>query len=168
MEKLEDFMVPLHGLKEGLHSYNFKLDSAFLDHFDEKDIDIENVDVAVELIKNNNTVDFSFRIKAKVNIPCNRCLEKMAQKVRHEAKLIVKLGEQFAEISEEILEIPEFEDFDMAPLIFQYLMLSLPIRVVHKKGQCDPKMIDILNKYSGSDEKVDPRWDDLKKLLDNN
>ncbi len=168
MEKLEDYKVPLHGLKDGVHTYNFNLDSTFLEHFEETGFDIEQVEVRVELIKNNKTVEFSFQVKGKVNVPCNRCLEKMVQKVKHRAKLIVKLGEQNAELSEEILEIPELEDFDMAPLVFEYLMLSLPIRSVHKKGECDPKMIEILNKYSASEEKTDPRWDDLKKLLNNN
>lgn len=168
MEKLEDYMVPLHGLKEGTHSYRYKLNSNFLRSFEENDIDIVDVGVKVELIKNNKTVECTFKVKGKVDVPCDRCLEKLVKKVKHEAKLIVKLGEQYQEISEEILEIPENDDFDMAHIIFEYLMLGLPLRTVHKKGECDPKMIEILNKYSTKNDQTDHRWDDLKKLLNNN
>lgn len=168
MEKLEDYIVPLHGLKEGTHTYTYKLNNEFLKSFEEHDIEIVNVDVTVELIKNLKTVECIFKVKGKVDVPCDRCLEKMTKKVKHEAKLIVKLGEQYQEISEEILEIPEYDDFDMAHIVFEYLMLCLPLRTVHKKGECDPKMIEILHKYSANNDQTDHRWDDLKKLLDNN
>ena len=43
------------------------------------------------------------------------------------------------------------------------------MRVVHPEGQCDEDMKDVLQKYvRKEDEKpIDPRWNELKKLINN-
>jgi uncharacterized metal-binding protein YceD (DUF177 family) len=54
-------------------------------------------------------------------------------------------------------------------------VLALPVRRVHPdldngKSGCNTRMMEKLEKHivSGETERTDPRWDELKKLMDKN
>jgi uncharacterized metal-binding protein YceD (DUF177 family) len=57
---------------------------------------------------------------------------------------------------------------------YEYILLALPIQRVHpddKNGEstCDPGMLDKLKEHIIIEEpETDPRWDELKKLMNNN
>lgn len=169
MKGLEDYIIPLLGQKTGEQKFEYKIDKAFIEAFDESEILDSEVNADVFLIRNNQTFEFGFKLKGKMHIPCGRCLEPMKLKVKHKAKLVVKLGDRYEEINDELLMVREEDgDFDLAPILYEFLKLSIPIRNVHKEGECDPNMMNILNQYSSEADTSDPRWDDLKKLLNNN
>jgi len=73
----------------------------------------------------------------------------------------------------DMLSMPADEnELDMAQYFYEYIHLALPLQRVHptdKKGQstCNPEMIRRLIEHSSSGE-TDPRWDELKKLMNNN
>jgi uncharacterized metal-binding protein YceD (DUF177 family) len=52
-------------------------------------------------------------------------------------------------------------------------MLALPIRKIHPndsdgKSKCNPAMLQKLNDLRAEEPESDPRWDQLKKLMNNN
>ena len=76
---------------------------------------------------------------------------------------------------------------NVAWFIYEFIELSLPMKHVHAPGKCNKAMMGTLNKHlctSAEEESLDdadleeepedesretdPRWDDLKKILDNN
>ena len=62
-------------------------------------------------------------------------------------------------------------DFDVSSLIYEYIILAVPMYRVHPEGQCNPEVIAMLTaKPEEPEEKdIDPRWAALKdiKLEDN-
>ena len=65
--------------------------------------------------------------------------------------------------------------------IYEMVVLEIPLTHVHNEGQCNEEMLGALNNLlvhtqdevqddnAESDEKaIDPRWNELKKILDNN
>ena len=47
-------------------------------------------------------------------------------------------------------------------------MLNYPLRVVHPDGECNEEMEKVLdNLVINENKKSDPRWDELKKLINN-
>jgi uncharacterized protein len=62
---------------------------------------------------------------------------------------------------------------DLRQQIYEFIMLALPIKRVHpadKKGKstCDPVMLKKLEELIIEEKENDPRWDELKKLMNNN
>lgn len=75
----------------------------------------------------------------------------------------------------DILSVPiDAYELDLQQQIYEFIMLALPIRRVHpvdKNGNstCDPVMLKKLDELIVDEEKdTDPRWDELKKLMNDN
>ncbi len=169
MKGLENYIIPLTGQKLGKHEFNYTIDQNFIDAFENGEITGSEVAVNVTLIRSNQTFEFGFYLEGSIEVPCDRCLEPVELEVENEARLLVKFGDRYEEINDELITIREEDsDFDLAPVIYEYLMLSIPIRKVHYEGECDPTMINMLDGLAPEEEKTDSRWDDLKKLLNNN
>jgi uncharacterized metal-binding protein YceD (DUF177 family) len=118
------------------------------------------------------------KIKGKVELQCDRCLENYRQKIKQKTDFFVKFGEKEFEEGENVIWIlPEENHLNLAQLIYEYVILSIPLRHVHPKNEngereCNKEMLNKLKNYmvSQNDEEVstDPRWDALKKLGNNN
>jgi uncharacterized metal-binding protein YceD (DUF177 family) len=114
-------------------------------------------------------------ISGSVRVSCDRCLEMFSQPVTSENRLLVKFGKSLEDIDPDILSVPIDEhELDLQHQIYEFIMLALPIKRVHpadKKGNstCDPVMLKKLEELIIEEEKNnDPRWDELKKLINNN
>jgi len=92
----------------------------------------------------------------------------------------VKLGAEFTEM-DDIVIVPEEEGYiNVAWFIYEFVALSIPMKHSHAPGECDKEMEGKLNKHlrtMADDEdfeeenetcEIDPRWNELKKILDNN
>ena len=74
-----------------------------------------------------------------------------------------------------LLLLPADEhELDLKQYIYEYIHLALPIKRVHPddkngKSTCDPEMLKKLKEHIVNNENEnDPRWDELKKLMNNN
>ena len=84
----------------------------------------------------------------------------------------------YDEPSDEIIILPHEEnELNIAQLIYEFIVVSMPLRSVHEDPEeCDPEMISKLEEFSSDNhsqdielkEEIDPRWEALKKLKDNN
>jgi uncharacterized metal-binding protein YceD (DUF177 family) len=128
-----------------------------------------------------------FHIEGNVIVTCDRCLEEMEQPIESDDLLKVKLGEEFAEIGD-IVVVPEEDGYiNVAWFIYEFIALNIPMKHVHAPGKCNKDMVHKLSKHlrsAGDDEteedegvqedfevddrEIDPRWNELKKILDNN
>ena len=108
--------------------------------------------------------------------------------------LISQYGDNYNDSTDELLEIPESDNYlNVAYMLYDTVMLAIPIKHVHPMGKCNRAMSALLKKHrsavaddddaaiedqlidemdsmdSASTETVtDPRWDELKNLTDNN
>jgi len=91
--------------------------------------------------------------------------------------LVVKFGDKFNDELEDILIIPHGEyEVNVAQYIYELIILSVPAKRLHpgiKDGTLQSDILKRLEELSPKDieekektsEKVDPRWNTLKKLL---
>lgn len=192
--KFNLYKIPLKSLSPGVHNYEYELDKKFFDAIDGDEIKKGNVQVALAVKKTSSTYEFNFHLRGAVQIPCNRCLDEMNQEIDTQNRLIVKLGKEYSEESEEIIIIPEDEgEINIAWFLYEFIVLDIPIKHVHPQGECNRAMSSKLRKhravsadddddivddddtdmdsFSDSDDTPvsDPRWDALKGLnLDDN
>ena len=88
------YNIEFKGLKEGLHDYEFEIDSKFFEHFDESLVDVGEVQVKVRLEKRSAFLKLSFEFGGWVELICDRCLEPYNQDIKLETELFVKFGEE--------------------------------------------------------------------------
>jgi len=164
--------IPISGLKAGHNSFEFKINRAFFEQFEESEVKEGELTAVAEADKGASHIDLSIRIRGTVSISCDKCLRMFPQPVDCVNRLLIKFGKTHGEDDAEMIILPADEhDLDLKQFIYEYIMLSLPIRRMHPddsygNSTCDKEMLEKLKEHSvhGVDE-TDPRWDGLKKLM---
>ena len=173
---IEMFTIPFKGLTEGQHSFDFKIGNEFFEKFEESEIKEGELLATVVVEKRATHLDLTVRISGTVMISCDRCLEMFSNTINCENRLIVKFGEDVSDEDLDIIYLSTDEyELDMRQYLYEFIHLALPIRRVHPAGKdgkkgCNEEMIKKLNELLIDEDKhnrVDPRWDELKKLMNN-
>jgi uncharacterized protein len=169
------YTIPLSGLKEGRHAIDFEIDNEFFELFEESEIKEGSLIANIEMDKLSSHLDLVIRISGNVKVCCDRCLGMFFHPIVCENRLLVKYGKTIEDIDPDILSLPVGEhELELQQHIYEFIMLALPIKRVHpndKKGKstCDPVMLKKLEELIVDEEpEPDPRWDDLKKLMNDN
>ena len=144
----DDLVIPLNGLASGKHLFRKKLGKEFFAGFDEDAVLDASVDVEIEVTKSGGSVSVVCRADGEVAVPCDRCLDRVAFPLEFERKFSVSFsgeGSEDDEDSEDAVVLPGHDsDLDMKQYVYDYCMLGLPLRRVHRDGECDMEMIRIL------------------------
>ena len=169
------FAIPVGGLKVGQHTFDFEINNEFFEQFEGSDVKAGMLKGKVDADKRSSHMDLIIGIKGTVNLSCDRCLGQTSQPVDCSNRLLVKFGKTHDESDPDIITMPaEEHELDMGHYFYEYICLALPIKRVHpddKDGNstCDPDMLGRLKEHMVSDEAgTDPRWNELKKLMNNN
>ncbi len=168
MEKKIEYIIPVKGLALGDHQYTYVIDDKFFSSYDYFETNKGLVNLTIDMVKESNLIDFKFHFDGNIELLCDRCLDKFNLHVNDDFRLIVKYGNEFEEISDEIITIPNNEaNIDLSQYIYEYINLMLPIKKVHPDDEfgnstCNQEMIDKLDNYI--EKKSDPRWDALKNI----
>jgi len=169
------YTIPLSGLKEGRHTIDFEIGKEFFERFDESEVEEGSLIANLELDKRSSHIDLSIRISGTVKVCCDRCLEMFLQPVDCENRLLVKFGKSLQDSDPDIITVMVDEnELDMQQHFYEFIHLALPIKRVHpddNKGNstCDPVMLRKLEEFIVEEENQnDPRWDELKKLMNDN
>jgi len=178
------YNIEFKGLKEGLHDYQFEVDDRFFEHIGESLVEIGEVKVDVQLEKRSAFLKLTLQFSGWVELICDNCLDAYRQAIEVETEQFVKFGEEteFEEGDNVIWVLPEEHAINLTQLIYEYIVLGIPLRHVHPnpaagggKNSCNPEMLKKLEEYAQSemeknddDEEIDPRWAALKNLKNNN
>ena len=157
------------GLSTGNHRFSFTVDDKFFSSFEEAEIRQANVTIELDLEKTERMLVLNFTFKGSIRVTCSRCLDEFDMPVDNTEEFFVKFGDEYRDESDDVTVIPEGEShFDIAPLLYDYLHLMIPYRVIHPDDEdgnttCDKAVIDRLNQLKGSGE-TDSLWDKLKDI----
>ena len=165
--------------------YEFQLDNQFFMDLDAPEVQKGHVNVTLDVRKTSGIYQLDFHLNGIAIVTCDRCLDEMEQPIETDERLKVKLGSDFSEI-DDIVVVPEEDGYiNVAWFIYEFIALSIPMKHVHAPGKCNKDMVSKLSKHlrvSGDDEEefegmedtvdesreIDPRWNELRKILDNN
>ncbi len=172
MNHPDQYQIAFTGLNPGTYLFDFKIGDTFFEQVKDTEITGGEVSVVVTMAREERMMDLHLDIEGKVRVTCDRCNELMDVEVKGNERLIIKLGDHYYEESEDVQVIPDTaHQFDLAPFIYEYIHLLLPIRRVHPEdeegnSQCDPEIIMKLKELSES-HIPDPRWEALAQLKKN-
>jgi uncharacterized protein len=169
------FTVPISGLKEGHHIFDFEIGKKFFEMFEESEIKEGMLVAITEIEKGSSHINLDIKISGSVRICCDRCLEMFDLPMACENRLVIKFGPVRDESDPDILTLPVDEhELDLKQYFYEFIYLAMPIQRIHPddengKSTCDPFMLQKLKEHLVEEEiKSDPRWDELKKLINNN
>ncbi|HEX2974314.1 MAG TPA: DUF177 domain-containing protein, partial [Bacteroidales bacterium] len=69
------YIIPLSGLKEGLHEFDFEIDRKFFEKIEESEVKEGKLLADVTVEKRSTHADLSVRINGTVGVSCDRCLD---------------------------------------------------------------------------------------------
>ena len=190
MGKFSAFKLPLKSLGTGTHNFEYHLDKQFFTNMENSDIHGADLDVKLTVVYNGEFYTLDFSIAGEVTLICDRCLDDLHFPIEATYHIVVKYGEDYNDDNDEVLEIPAGDAFlNVAYMIYDTVVLAIPIKHVHPLGKCNRHMSAMLKKHrattDGEDseledqlieemdsmedsqpaqETTDPRWDALRKL----
>lgn len=167
--RFSEYKIVLRSLSEGKHQFDYKLDNGFFALLNDEENDLKKgeLNVVVDLKRSLSTFDLNFSIKGNVNVPCDRCLDDVTMEVDTKNHLVIKFGQEYAEESEEIMTIPEEEgEVNIAWFLYEFIVLSLPMKRVHVAGECNKTMAAKLKRHKVTDVKEDDSDDDIDIEID--
>ncbi|MEG1563216.1 MAG: DUF177 domain-containing protein [Bacteroides sp.] len=193
MGKFDKYKIDLKGMQADSAKYEFVLDNLYFSHIDGPEVQKGKVKVDLTVKRTSRSYELSFLTDGIVWVPCDRCTDEMEQPINSSDKLLVKFGAAYAEEGDNMIIIPEEEgEINVAWFMYEFIALAIPMKHVHAPGKCNKAVTSKLSKHlrtngdeeendeliyvSGPDtvveeeaeEQTDPRWNELKKILDNN
>ena len=191
MAKFGKYKIDLKGMQVPAMRLEYELDNQFFADIDSPEVGRGHARVSLDVKKlaAGNAFELNFAIEGTVVIQCDRCLDDMDQFISVSDKLLVKMGTEYAEDGDWVV-IPEEEgEINVAWFIYEFIVLGIPMKHVHAPGKCNKTMAGKLNKHlrvfadeediagvemdeyedlESTSQISDPRWNELKKILDNN
>lgn len=179
MNVLEKFNIDIYKLQNGVHQYQFDIDSSLFEAFENSIVDKGTGSVQVELEKTETFIKLHFDINVSVQLECDRSLDLFDYPIHSENSLILKYGDHEEEINDEIVIIPhEKQRINLAQYIYEFIGLSIPMKKLHPRyadENEDDELIyssdnlseDQPDDQNTSDDDIDPRWQKLKNLNKN-
>lgn len=167
--------IQISGLREGIHSFRFSLDSRFSEAFSADFFSQPNLNADIRLTTSETMLKAEVSISGDVELICDRSLEPFRQHVEERVLHFFKYGEEEQELSDELDVIsPERVSLDFDQLIYDTVALSIPQKKIHPKlreeegsedGGSDGRLVySSANSSEQEKEERDARWDILKNL----
>ncbi|MCK5440351.1 MAG: DUF177 domain-containing protein [Maribacter sp.] len=171
--KQKEFHIPFSGLKQGKHEFDYTIENKFFESFGYNEFNDVSIRLHVVLNIMSTMMELEMQAEGSVNVECDTTGEPYDQKISGSLELVVKFGDEYNDENDEILIIPHSEHrLNIAQYIYEMLVLAVPQKRVHP-GVLDgtlesvalKKLEELHPKEIREDkEKIDPRWDELKKL----
>jgi uncharacterized protein len=177
---LKEYSIGFKGLKDGNHEFDFHINSEFFSLLESSFCEDGDLEVKINLAKSQQMLILDFDIFGTISTVCDNCLELVDIPLDCETKIYVKFGDEYDEPTEEIIVLPHDEhEFNVAHILYELIVTAMPIRHVHSLDEndeptCDSEMVKKLSQYLVDQEpseeestgNEDPRWNELKKLMD--
>ena len=145
MNNLKEYLIPFVGLKIGKHQFDYQIDNTFFKNFDYDEFNDVSVKVDIVLEKKSTMLELDFKHKGTVNVPCDVSGEEFDLPIKGKLKLLVKFGDAFNDENEELLILPHGEfQVNVAQYIYESIVLSVPLRIVHP-GVKDGSLTDVID-----------------------
>jgi len=167
--KFSQYKVQLASLGEGRYEQDFECGTEFFNNMENPDVIFSDVHVHLDLVKKNDAYDCTFHCKGMLQIPCDRCLDPMVHEVDTTYHITVKYGEDYKDDSDDLLIIPESDAYlNVAYMLYDTIVLTIPLRHVHPLGKCNRAMAAALHKYhTAGDDELDEAVGEVNPGIEN-
>lgn len=177
MEHTDLYKLNLKSLSQGTHEFVYTLTERYFSQIEESEILDGEVEVTVHLEKSGEVHKLELTYDGYALVTCDRCLSSVKLDVYEERDIVVKYGAEYAE-EDDIIILPEREGvLDLQWMLYEDIVLSLPMQRMHEQGDCDSDMMSLYASMATDEvgteddadierdeDGIDQRWAALKKL----
>ena len=168
MREFINYKIEIFGLKNGTHDFEFSFDQALFEAFEHSLLRKGKGTCKVEMNKTDSMITLHFEVQGTLELECDRSLELFDHPIQTTKELIYKYGDEEQELSEDVYVITKgTQELNIASFLFEIIHLEIPMKKVHPKYQDSDEsdeMIFSSEKEEQKEDRVDPRWEALKKL----
>ena len=165
------FTIPLAGLPFGHTDYQYVINDSFFEDRDYSEVKkgVVNLHLGVEKMETMFILTMNF--EGKVVLQCDRCGDDYEQAIDGSAEVYLKYGAEKNDEDEDVIIITKNDsDFDLSDLIYEYIILSLPIHRTHDdESLCNQEVLAKLHNYSQIEAKPEEEeenpWKQMMKDL---
>lgn len=180
MDPLITYSIPVKGLHNGIHQFEFQIDRLFFENFENSPIAESDILVKLEFDKRSDMYVLQFELEGTVRTQCDRCAADINLPVADRQRLLVKFStEEEPEEADVIFINPEAQQLNVAKYIYEYICLAVPLIRVYDCENDDPRpcneeALRYLSNGGHTEEpeeeekEANPIWDELKKLSNKN
>jgi len=166
-----DFSVNILGLSKGVHQFEFQLEEDFFKKYGQEVVNKGKFAAQVLLDKKETFIEADFKIEGNAFLICDRSLDDFDFPISISKKVVFKYGDEAKEVSDEIIIIThDQQKLDVGQLMYEFITLEIPIKKLHPRfeneaeDETEGKIIYTSSTAKPDEEKIDPRWEKLKKL----
>ena len=105
-----------------------------------------SVEANVKIVKKEKAFNIQIKLQGYVSTLCTRCMGDMNLDIMSDNEVVVKVVKTPRE-DDDYVYVTEDDDLDLEPLIYDFIILSIPERHVHADGECNAEMEDQLKQY---------------------
>jgi len=183
VKELSKYNIDIYGLEDKQYEYDMESGDAFFQELDQDLIEHGHFKTHIVLNKSATMIQLNFHTEGVLTLICDRSLEPFEEPIDTNERIILKFGDHDEELTEEIEIINRNTTrINVARYLFDFIALSLPIKKIHPSLRTEEDEADLLNDEDGilvytsesandveeEEEKIDPRWEALKKLKGDN
>ncbi len=181
MNGLLPYSLPIKGLRDGIHTFQFSIGREFFKLFEDSPVEEGTIELSLVFDKRPNLFVLEFDFSGKIRSECDRCLAEINLPIGSTEQLLIKFSEEPKDDDPEVIYIhPEASDLNVAPFIYEFIVLSVPMIKVYdcEDDQPRPCNLDMLQFLADREvqqvpdpedvtedapEDGNPIWEDLKK-----
>ena len=180
LKTLDEFKVQFSGLPNGVHHFNYEIESKFFEEIDSPLITDGSLKVEATMHKMTNMLSFDFKANGLIDVECDRCLAAGKLPIEGETIkfMVVKFDDSELEIdNDELVILPVSEsEINLSSYIFEFINTLKPLSIIPceidgNTKQCNQDVLEKLNQVKiKTDQKdvIDPRWAALQALKNPN
>lgn len=180
MKELREFNIDIFKLNNGAYSFEFDVKNDFFEFFNFGLIETGQAKAFVDFIKSETLINMKIKVKGSVELVCDRTLESFDFPIDTENKILFKFGDRNEEVSDEIIIIDRnTQRLNIAQHIYDFISLSIPMKKIHPRFQDEDEESEeegtliysseeIEEDLKNTIEEIDPRWNALKNLKNDN
>jgi uncharacterized metal-binding protein YceD (DUF177 family) len=163
--KKRDFDIAFRGLALGQHEFQYDLDDTFFTLFEYSDYRGLRGTAELVMLKSETVLDIELRFTGTIEVPCDITNELYTQTLENSFAMQIKFGDEYNDENEELLILPHGDyKFNVGQMIYELVVLSIPSKLLGPNAGSGLEDF-IEEEEDEKEEKTDPRWDQLKNLL---
>ncbi len=160
---MKEIILKLSELKSGKNRFSVSSTAHELDLENIEFPIVDDIKTDVEVYKNRNNFEIRLKTRFTFHLTCSRCLSEFDEEYTDTSTFYIKRGE-LPDIPEGMIKEEHIQtlyvsgdEYDIAPLIREQVILSIPIKPLCSETCTVPS-------YDSGMEEVDSRWAELLKL----
>ncbi|MCM1034446.1 MAG: DUF177 domain-containing protein [Paludibacter sp.] len=143
MENVNTYSIDLNSLKQDVCEFDYVLEDTFFQREESEELRGGKCSAKVNVARVGDAFSLNISVEGTVRLVCDRCLDLVEMPINCYEELVVKIGA--GEETDSIVYVSPINGvLDLAWLMYELVVINLPVVHSHRPGECNPRMEELL------------------------